>query len=258
MKEQGARMPASRMSVLSGRMAVWVGLVGGAALAGLSGCTAEVSPGQAGQATGGTSANGGAGSGGTSGVSTVSPECQGAHPGRAPVRRLTRFEYNNAVRDLFGDTSEPANALPPETIGRTGNVFGNDADLLSVSSNLAAQWGTVAEGIATRATATPDALAKLSACASGATPDDACAKGVIDSIASRAYHRDILPAETDSFLALLKGVQARSTFASGVAAVIEAVLQGPEFMYRVEFGAPAADQPELRRHTADEIAKRLS
>lgn len=178
-------------------------------------------------------------------------------PGSALIRRLTRFEYNNAVADLFGDTTQPASALPPETIGRVGNVFGNDAALLSVSDTLAEQWGTVAEGVGLRATTTPAGLAKLPPCMSTST-DDTCARTVIDSIASRAYHRAMAPAEVDELLALSKTARGTSTFASGIAGVIEAVLQAPEFLYRVELGAPAPDHPELRRPTADETAARLS
>jgi hypothetical protein len=179
-------------------------------------------------------------------------------PGRAPIRRLTRFEYNNAVADLFGDLTAPASSLPPETIGRVGNVFGNDADLQSVSDTLALQWDSVAEGVGTRATTTPAGLAKLPACASNAAADDTCARTVIDSIASRAFHRAITPTEVDEFLALSKAARGTSTFASGIAAVIEAVLQEPEFLYRVELGTPATDQPNLRRPTSDELAARLS
>ena len=32
---------------------------------------------------------------------------------------------------------------PPETIGRVGNLFGNDASLQSVSTNLAGAWADV-------------------------------------------------------------------------------------------------------------------
>jgi hypothetical protein len=238
-------------------------------LAWLAGCSAESGGGPAANnpTTGGSgTSTAGAGPGvgggsagvGVGGMVTVSPQCQGVHPGRAPVRRLTRFEYSNVARDLFGDTTDPGLGLPPETISQHGNVFGNDADLLSVSSNLASKYGTVAADVAQRATATPEALGKLASCASGATPDDACANTVINNIASRAFHRALLPTETASFLTLLKAVQAKATFASGVAAVIEAVLQGPEFLYRIELGAPAADHPELRRPTADEMAARLS
>jgi len=77
-------------------------------------------------------------------------------------------------------------------------------------------------------------------------------------VVSRAYHRALLPTEVDSFLSLLNTVKGKATFASGVAAVIEATLQGPEFLYRVELGTPATDAPGLRRPTADELAARLS
>ncbi len=235
----------------------------------LTGCVGEVESSRgapAGSASGGgpvaNASGGSSGAGPTStagAASSIPAEClQAPHPGNAPVRRLTRFEYNNAVRELLGDASEPANALPPETIGRTGNVFGNDASLQSVSSNLADAWGTVAEGVAARATATPEALGKLLACASAAKPDDTCARALIENVASRAYRRTLTAAESDSFLSLEKEIQSSSTFASGIAAVIEAVLQGPEFLYRIEFGTPAADHPELRRPTADEMATRLS
>ena len=263
-------MSASRMNVPSRRRVNWFGLVAPVMLAWLSGCSAESGTGPGGNnpTTGGSgNATGGAGPGvgggsagvGTGGMVTVSPQCQqGVHPGRAPVRRLTRFEYSNAARDLFGDTTDPGLGLPPETISQSGNLFGNDADLLSVSSNLASKYGTVAADVARRATASSEALGKLAACASGATPDDACATTVINTVASRAFHRALLPTETASFLTLLKKVQAKATFASGVAAVIEAVLQGPEFLYRIELGVPATDHPELRRPTADEMAARLS
>src|SRR4029078_4096760 len=96
------------------------------------------------------------------GVGVVADNCgKSVMPGRAPLRRLTRFEYNNAVRDLLGDTPAPASALPPEEIG---NGFGNDADVLSVSSLLAEQYGSVAEGIAARATATAPALGRVGDC----------------------------------------------------------------------------------------------
>lgn len=253
-------MSASRMSVPSGRQATWLGLFAPVLAAWLGGCSADVGTGPTGQPSGGGSGNTGGTGAGVSGGSTLptSEMCKTPHPGSAPVRRLTRFEYSNAVRDLFGDNSDAGLGLPPETISRTGNVFGNDSALLSVSSNLASKYASVAGEVAGRATATPEALGKLAACASGAAPDDACARTVITNVVSRAYHRALLPAEVDSFLSLLNTVKGKATFASGVAAVIEATLQGPEFLYRVELGTPATDYPALRRPTADELAARLS
>ncbi len=254
-------MSASRMSVLPRRTAAWLGLLGPVMAAWLGGCSAVSGDGPGGNPNGtsGGSSNGTAGNGNTTGGGTVVvPVCPGVNPGVAEVRRLTRFEYSNVARDLLGDTTDPGAGLPSETIARTGNVFGNDADLLSVSSELASKYNTVAADIAARATATPAALTKLNACAGGATPDDACAKTVIASIVSKAYHRAVPAAEVDSFFGLFTAVKAKATFASGIAAVIEDVLQAPEYLYRIELGAPAADHPELRRPTADEMAARLS
>lgn len=75
-------------------------------------------------------------------VEGVDPACVDRAPRHSVVRRLTRFEYNNTVRDLLGDTTQPAKALPSEEIG---NGFGNDSEAQAVSSLLAEQrrrWST--------------------------------------------------------------------------------------------------------------------
>jgi hypothetical protein len=186
--------------------------------------------------------------------------CEGGiNPGRAPLRRLTRFEYNNTVRDLFGDTTQPANLLPPEELG---NGFGNDADKISVSSLLAEQFGIVAEGIATRATATPEALVRLAPCASALTDatEDACARTLIDNVASQAFRRPLSTEESDELFALEQSLRASvgATFASAISGVIQAILQSPDFLYRVEFGVPDPVNPDVRRPSGDEMATRLS
>ncbi|WP_437588518.1 DUF1592 domain-containing protein [Sorangium sp. So ce1000] len=170
---------------------------------------------------------------------------------------MTRFEYNNTVRDLLDDTTDPAFSLPSEDVG---NGFGNDADTQSVSSLLAEQLGTVAEGVAQRATATPEALAKLAPCASNVTAqnEDACARTIVERLAPLAYRRPLADGEADELLGLYTAGRKDATFATGVATMIEGLLQSPDFLYRVEWGAPDAERPELRRPTGDEMATRLS
>jgi hypothetical protein len=181
------------------------------------------------------------------------------YPGRSPVRRLTRFEYNNTVRDLFGDTTQPANLLPPEDLG---NGFGNDADTISVSSLLAEQYGIVAEGIASRATSGADALARLGSCTSTLTAEseDACAREIIESLAPKAFRRQLVQEELDELFELEQSLRATpdSTFASAISGVIQAILQSPDFLYRVEFGMLDGERPDVRRLTGDEMASRLS
>lgn len=174
---------------------------------------------------------------------------------RSPLRRLTRFEFNNSVRDLLGDTTSPARAFPSEELG---NGFGNDADTQSVSSLLAEQYSKIAEAIALRATETPAALATLDACATTLTAasEAACARTILDKLSARAYRRPVIAAESEALFALFSAARAEASFGVALAAPIEAILQSPDFLYRVELGQP--DAAGRRRPSGDEMATRLS
>ncbi|HEY6881264.1 MAG TPA: DUF1592 domain-containing protein [Polyangiales bacterium] len=175
------------------------------------------------------------------------------------MRRLTRFEYDNSVRDLLGDDTRPASALPAD---QSGNGFGNDADTLSVSSLLAEQYGAVAEGIAKRATESAGALARLDACAAQVTAATAaaCTRTIVERLAPRVYRRPLAEGEAAELAAFADSVRALegNTFGSGIAALIQVLLQSPDFLYRPELGQPDAEHPELRRPTGYEMATRLS
>src|SRR5262245_12330520 len=68
-------------------------------------------------------------------------------PGPSPIRRMTRFEYNNTVRDLLGDATHPADVFgaEEEALG-----FNNNAASLTVSDSLANKYMLVAEGVSER------------------------------------------------------------------------------------------------------------
>jgi hypothetical protein len=208
--------------------------------------------------TGGASvvnAGGASGIGGSSQQSACNS--QTLQPKSAPIRRLTRNEFNNTVAALLGDTSSPALNLPPEVLG---NGFSNDALQQTVSADLVSGYNEIAGDIATRAVQAAS-LAQLLPCAASATSSasqDSCAQTFIDSWVPKAYRRPLAVGEADALLALEKSVTSADTFSSGVAAIIEAVLQSPDFLYRPEFGVADANQPALRRPAGNEMATRLS
>jgi hypothetical protein len=176
---------------------------------------------------------------------------------RVPSRRLSRVEYNNTIRDLLGDTSSPGNSLPSEPIG---NSFGNDASKQSISSLLAEQYGSVAAAVATRATGTPEQVARLAPCVAQLTADNelACAQTSIERLARRAYRRPLASGEADELVALWQITRDTSDFKTGLAQVIEALLQSPDFLYRIELGEPDPANPTMQRLTGFEMATRLS
>lgn len=199
--------------------------------------------------------------GGVSGGPGLAPSACGVPQApRAPLRRLTHFEYNSTVRDLLGDTTSPANAFPGEQLS---NGFGNDADAQPVSTLLAEQYIAAAEAIAARATA-PELIGNLAPCAAGigaatdATTERGCAQTIVERFAVRAYRRPLGSGEADELLALYDLTRNASTFARGVASVLEAVLQSADFLYRPELGVPEPGRTDLMRPTGDEMASRLS
>src|SRR6185295_1450019 len=128
-----------------------------------------------------------------------------------------RFEYNNIVRDLLGDTSEPARAFPPENEvdGYRTNANANHANPSLVQSYL-----TTAEAVA--AAAVQARLQTFAPCASGADAV-ACGHAFVSSFAARAFRRPLSDSELAPLNALFDSGNATS-YSRGVELVIQAVL----------------------------------
>lgn len=184
-------------------------------------------------------------------------ECagDGIDPGPALIRRLTRAEYDRTVRDLLGDDSRPARGFAPEEemLG-----FDNNAASLQVTPLHAEQFMEAAEALAARAV---EDLEALLPCDPGEIGADACARQFVRAFGRRAWRRPLSDAEAERLTALF-AVAAESgdegAFARGARMVIEALLQSPYFLYRIEIGEPVPDRPGLRKLDGFEIASRLS
>ena len=173
-----------------------------------------------------------------------------------PIRRLTRFEYNRTVRDLLGDTSNPADVLPPE---EEVAGFNNQAAALTSSDLLIEQYMKVAEDVSARAVLDVDAL--LPDCDPGLDGSDTCALSFIQDFGSRAFRRPASQAEIER----LKGVfdwavndPDLGRFEDGIQLVIEAALQSPSFLYRPELGAETPIEGDVVPFTSWEMATKLS
>ena len=173
-----------------------------------------------------------------------------------PIRRLTRFEYNRTVRDLLGDTSNPADVLPPE---EEVAGFNNQAAALTSSDLLIEQYMKVAEDVSARAVLDVDAL--LPDCDPGLDGSDTCALSFIQDFGSRAFRRP--PSQTE--IERLKGVfdwavndPDLGRFEDGIQLVIEAALQSPSFLYRPELGAETPIEGDVVPFTSWEMATKLS
>ncbi len=71
-------------------------------------------------------------------------DCEHPDPGRAPIRRLNRAEYNNTIRDLLGVDFKPAEDFP---VDDSGHGFDNMADTLSMAPLMVEKYLAAAEKI---------------------------------------------------------------------------------------------------------------
>ena len=206
------------------------------------GCTGSI-----GDADGSTT-----GPGGTPPGTNVSAACDAnTDPGPSPIRRMTRVEYDNTVRDLLGDATAPAKSFPPE---EQALGFDNNATALIVTSLLAEQYMNAAESLATAAVTRLD---KIAPTCDAAKTEDACAKQFVQTFGKRALRRPLADDEVTKFLTVYTAGRTGGSYADGIKLVIEAMLQSPHFLYRVEFGSGAADAKTLPL-THYEMASRLS
>lgn len=179
--------------------------------------------------------------------------CDSPQPGRSPLRRLTRFEYSNTMHTLLGDTSERGQDLPAELLG---NGFGNDADNQPSSAFLIEQYSTLASELAAQI-ATPDVAARYDSCIlEAATDESVCGRNFIAKFAEAAYRRPVAGTELDDLMALQQTLRPQGDFVSSLTGVVEAILQSPDFLYRVEFGEGSA--AGVRQLSGHEMANRLS
>jgi hypothetical protein len=191
----------------------------------------------------------------------------------ARVRRLTRVEYANTIRDLFYFADFKAEDLPPDDIGYG---FDSIADLLTVSPGHLEQYLSTAE----RAVAQLDQTAKVSpnwAEKDGtySEPDDgvflpirnvklgfnnnqARVRMVLERFLPRAYRRPVAPEEIDRLMefARLSLTQEGESFIrpKSAYATLRAALSSPYFLYRIEQDPPEGIAP-INEY---ELASRLS
>jgi hypothetical protein len=175
--------------------------------------------------------------------------------GAGGLRRLTRFEYDNSLETLLGDTSRPGFATLPED---AVTPFDNDYATQQVSTALVEAAEQLAQDAAAAAMADPVRRAALLPCQPSGPGDADCLRKFITTFGRRALRRPLASDEVDRYLTLQSFAIEDQRFETGVEWVIRVILQHPEFLYHVEVGTPEGADPAVRRLTDFELASRVS
>ncbi len=180
-------------------------------------------------------------------------------PGEAEVtasglRRLTRDEFDNTLRDLLGETSKSGQKLPEDVT----DPFDNDYRTQQVSPSLIETVETLATEASARALADPGKRDALVQCTPTGPNDEDCLRRFVTSFGRRALRRALTEDQVKKYLALQSAAVEANDFWVGVDLVIRAMLQDPEFLYRIEGGTAVAGKPGVFRLDQWELASRLS
>ncbi len=167
----------------------------------------------------------------------VTPEPpRGPMAGLSPMRLLTRYEYDNTLSDLFGVTVAQAQAFPTENLS---NGFENNAWAHSVNPLLLSRYGESAEAVSAQVLADAGARARLIPC-EPMGQEAACAEQTLRAFLPRAFRRPITDEELQHNLSLFAKALPEHGFDGAMAHVIEAVLQSPQLLYRLELTETSA------------------
>lgn len=174
------------------------------------------------------------------------------------ARRLSQAELDRTLADLLGDTSGPAVRFLSED---EFSPYDNDYTLQQASGALIDGLEVLAAEVARGLVADPMRRDRLVGCTPASDGDEDCFRAFLGTFLRRAFRREVAPAEIDPYVALLAYAtediaSVDNDFYSAVELAIRAVLQDPEFLYRIEIGAAREDG--ARTLNGYEVASRLS
>ncbi|MEP6653219.1 MAG: DUF1592 domain-containing protein [Myxococcales bacterium] len=178
----------------------------------------------------------------------------GARIPRAPLRRLTKLEYRNTLGDLFEVS------VPPSTLLDDSLPLPVGQETTQILGELTDAYHTAAHEIAVNVTANSEAVKTFTRCDVATGTETVCVKQFLQSFLALAFRRPVDATDMSDFDAIFaQGRMLGGSYASGIRAVVEVVLQSPEFLYLIEFGEPVdANRPGLGRPRPPEMAARIS
>lgn len=214
------------------------------------------SPGSAGMsmASGGTALGATGGSTGSDDGGTIFANPPPFVPAPSQLRRLTRTQFRNALKDVFG-YEVPIDRLDADSY--SGNFASIGAAVVVTSDQGAEQYLAAIESAVDTVFSDATRRAQFIGCTPSGQNNDTCLRGYIQKLGVRAWRRPLESAELDRFGQL--ATSAATTLSSateGARWATVALFESPNFIYRPELGTPVTGGS--LRFNGYEMAGRLS
>lgn len=173
---------------------------------------------------------------------------------QVPLRRLSKLQYGNVIRDAFAGQVTASARFPQGEMGASRTGFSTEPAVNEITTLGAEETLVAAEDVAL---SVAEHLPTLLPC-SQTEPTPACAGTFVATYGPKLYRRPLRADETTALLALHAEAVGATAFADGIALVTAAMLQSPDFQYVIETGTPSAEDPTLALLNPSEVAHRLS
>ncbi len=173
--------------------------------------------------------------------------------GDAGLRRLTATEYAATVHALLGVDVDAALLLPEDW----RQPFDNDYTTQNPSQALIDGAELLAADVAELALV-PELRDTTVGCTPAGPTDAACFEDFLARFGRRALRRPLSADDLARYGSLLSESEETGDFYDAINIAIRALLQHPEFLYRVELGTPVENDPSVFRLNDYEVATRLS
>jgi hypothetical protein len=225
-----------------------------------TGATSNGGNGQGGSApmagTGGSvsAGTGGSGPNGGTGGTLIYPNPAPHAPAAAMLRRLTRPQFRNAIRDLLG--YEVDISLLDADSSSQGNSATISAAFVHTPEPSVLRYHAAIEAAVESVFADATKRAAFLGCTPTGAADDACIRSVMQTKGRRAWRRPLEMAEVDRLATIASSAAtALESPVEGARWATVALLESTNFLYRPELGAP---QNGVHRLTPHQFASRLA
>jgi hypothetical protein len=260
-----ALLPVVAVAACTGK--IGGGSSGGSDVGGNAGGTGGGTPGSPGGsgaagtpgATGGANTTGAAAAAAAASASTTQPPIStttmvAESAGQLMMRRLTATEYDNALNDLFGDTTAPAVGWSADALNLNGFTSPVSTPDLYVQN-----FDTTADSVVETALAAGKIT--IPCTSPTAAQESACASNFITTFGLTAYRRPVAAAEQTDLMTLFTTVRGLGlSFNESIGAVVKGMIQSPNFLYHWEIGPtkPTVGADGLVPLTQWQVASRLA
>jgi hypothetical protein len=178
-------------------------------------------------------------------------------PPPSAMRRLTRTQYINAIHDLFGDDITVARGMEPDV--RLEGLEAVGSSTATVSPRGVEQYEALAFDVATQLLGADPHRSAAVPCQPSGTMDADCARQFVTQTGRRVWRRPLTEDEiTELVNVATQSAMTLGDFYQGLQYALAAMLESPNFVFRVEIGEADPDHAGQYRYDGYEVASRLA